>query len=196
MNATAQTIVERLARLHQFANLFQQELKEVTQLVKKEFGVVVDPASTSPEDMQQILANLEAHQKKDGNSRGLLIGALLQQYLSSVVIEGGVGALLPTKELQQYEECLFSTPISQAGQWPEGFYRNIATKETQFLLKGEGGVFWVFDRLPGNDVVMLYVTDAQPFPTRTEDMTEELFNSVLTSLEEALRIKRLQLVER
>lgn len=192
MKESEQTILQRMVRLHQFADLFQQELKELTLLVKQQFGTTVDVTSTSPEEMQEMLAQLEAKRQLDMDKathvdRQQKLATLLRLYLSPTAIDGGTGIIEAGPKLAQFEECLMSTPTGRILSWPEGFYRNARTKETQLLLIANG--IYMIESLPGTEVLMYYISpegklDKDHGPM--DAMQEEEFDNHLASIRTAL----------
>lgn len=188
MSDAVKAIVGRLARLQQFADLFQQELQEIQALVKAELAPgIVSPTSTSPEEMNTMLEAL-ANQAgttilKLQDTAGSVTQAydkfifgkasLFMHHLSNKVIVGGRGQIEINADLQQYEESATGAPADALKGWPEGFYRNDVTKELQLYIKLSDTLAFIYDGLPGCDGAAWYIDYTMPSKRNWLELADE-----------------------
>ena len=125
------------------------------------------------------------------NERNRLLGlisgsnSLFVKYLSSSVIFNGKGTIKNCKSFQQYTEDIGNISANILNDWPEGFYRNNKTMNTQLLIKTDKFIVYV-DGLPGYlATVNVFNYDFKTLELDT--LSIEMLDNVVSNLENSLR---------
>lgn len=146
------------AKIEQMHTRFNKECDELGRLIAAMNETImvgdvpVSAASLTPESLQVVYLHerRKAAQEKLSGPTSLLV-----KYLSSKIIEGGRGFIMPIPDFKQYDDDILFASTDSLKKWPCGFYRNRKNQEVQLLLRTVDGTIICIDGLPSNKVTVM-----------------------------------------
>lgn len=152
--------------------------------------------SSNPQDISALVDEKTSVGLEEFNLRSKLLAQLsgelcvIKDYLSENNIRGGKGQYEKNKTIVSYSSDLNRVLPTTIASWPNGFYTDSETKETQFLIVGKRYLY-LYTGLPGSSPLLnlFKIETAVKIVVGRED-TESLqgiLNELVSELEDILK---------
>jgi hypothetical protein len=184
------TPIQRLKRLQGIFDTAKIELDEIITMMEDTNIVSTDTSEiTIPISPLKLVGGKEKTITPFKTLYNLFI-----KYLSPTAMEGGRGFIKPNASFNQYDEDIMLSDPARLLTWPNGFYRNRDTRETQLLLhvmcqSGQTVIFCI-DKLPSlTNVIRIFGRNVETDLALLDlqALSEDSLTEVFMELDNALK---------